>query len=162
MHKSVTKYARIYRNALKISGFSDIEAQVRSYEKRLNEMLESDAFEKHNAYPTMDVYKVYAVIAMCLELKKDDLADREIMDVVNSGFKRLRNLLSIAEKIIDALPNAYQIARRWNITDHDNCVKDGSITYDSFTVTDGKIEYRISKCMYIEMFAHYGIRSLLP
>ena len=160
MQKSVTKYAKIFRNALQESSFADIEARVRSYEHRLHEMYESDAFAKHNVYPTMDVYKVYAVIAMCLELKKDDLSDREIVDVVNSGFKRLKNLLAIAEKIIDALPNAYQIAKKWNIADHDNRVKDGSITYDSFTVTDGKIEYRISKCMYIEMFEHYGIRSL--
>ena len=160
MHKSEKKYARIYRNALQESGFADVDARVSSYEHRLHEMLESEAFAKHNHYPTMDVYKVYAVIAMCLELKKDDLSDREIMDVVNGGFKRLKKLLAIAEKIIDALPNAYQVAKKWNITDHDNRVKDGSITYDSFTVADGKIEYRISKCMYIEMFEHYGIRSL--
>ena len=160
MHKSVTKCARIYRNALQESGFADIEARVKVYEQRLDEMLGSDAFAKHNVYPTMDVHKVYAVIAMCLELKKDDLSDREVMDVVNGGFKRLKKLLAVAEKIIDSLPNAYRIAEKWNISDHDNRVKDGSITYDSFAVTDGKIEYRISKCMYIEMFEHYGIRSL--
>ena len=160
MHKSEKKYVGIYRNALQESGFADVDARVSAYEHRLHEMLESEAFAKHNRYPTMDVYKVYAVIAMCLELKKDDLSDREIMDVVNGGFKRLKKLLAIAEKIIDALPNAYQVAKKWNITDHDNRVKDGSITYDSFTVADGKIEYRISKCMYIEMFEHYGIRSL--
>lgn len=58
------------------------------------------------------------------------------------------------------LPNAYQIARKWNISDYDKRVKDGSLTYDYFNVSEGKIEYCISKCVYIEMFEQYGIRSL--
>lgn len=64
------------------------------------------------------------------------------------------------EKVIDVLPKTYQIAKKWNIFDHENRVKDGSITYDYFHVSEGKIEYRISKCMYIEMFEYYGIRGL--
>jgi len=39
-------------------------------------------------------------------------------------------------------------------------VKDGSISYDQFEVSDGKIEYSISRCAYTEMFETYGIRSL--
>ena len=39
-------------------------------------------------------------------------------------------------------------------------MKDGSITYDYFNVTRDSVEYHISKCMYIEMFAAYGIRPL--
>ena len=34
------------------------------------------------------------------------------------------------------------------------------ITKGEIEATDEKIEYRISKCMYIEMFEFYGIRSL--
>ena len=64
------------------------------------------------------------------------------------------------EKVIDVLPNSYQIAKKWNIFDHENRMKDGSITYDYFHVSEGKIEYCISKCMYIDMFEYYGIRKL--
>ena len=60
----------------------------------------------------------------------------------------------------DALPNCYQIAKKWNISDHDKRVRDGSLIYDYFNVSDGKIEYCISKCMYVEMFKAFGIRSL--
>ncbi len=35
-----------------------------------------------------------------------------------------------------------------------------SLTYDYFNVSEGKIEYCISKCVYIEMFEQYDIRSL--
>ena len=160
MEKSVKKYAKIYRTALIENKFSDIDVRVESYVHRLQEMYASQDFTKHNVYPTMDVSKIYAVIAMCLELKTDNYSDKEIIDIVNSGFVKLRKAFMLLEKIIDSLPFAYQIAKRWNIADHENRVKDCSITYDYFTVSEGKIEYRISKCMYIEMFEYYGIRSL--
>lgn len=160
MEKSVKKYAKLYRTALKTNGFSDVDLRMESYEQRLKEMYASQAFEVHNVYPTMDVSKIYAVIAMCLELKKDNYSDKEITDIVNSGFAILRKVFMLLEKIIDSLPFAYQIAKKWNIKDHENRVKDGSITYDYFNVSEAKIEYCISKCMYIEMFEYYGIREL--
>ncbi len=160
MEKFVKKYAQIYRVALNANNFSDIDLRVKSYEQRLKKMYASNAFVVHNVYPTMDVMKIYAVIAMCLELKKENLSNTEIIDVVNSGFMKLKKMLATVEKVIDILPNTYQIAKKWNISDHENRVEDGSITYDYFNVTEGKIEYCISKCMYIEMFEYYGIRSL--
>ena len=160
MEKSVKKYAKIYRTALIENKFSDIDVRVESYVHRLQEMYASQDFTKHNVYPTMDVNKIYAVIAMCLELKKEKLSDKEIIDIVNSGFKKLKTILAFLEKIIDILPNTYKIAKKWNISDYENRVNDGSIIYDYFNVSEGKIEYRISKCMYIDMFEHYGIRGL--
>lgn len=160
MKKLVKKYAKIYRNALKENNFSDINTRVESYEKKLQEMYFSQDFNKHNIYPTMDMAKIYAVIAMSLELKKEEFSDKEIIDIVNSGFKKLRKILATLEKMIDAFPNTYHIVKKWNISDHKNRVKDGSITYDNFNVSEGKIEYCISKCMYIDIFEFYGIRRL--
>ena len=160
LEKSLNKYSKIYRTALEANDFSDINIRVESYKQRVQEMYNSPVFTQHNVYPTMDVVKIYAVIAMCLELKIENLSDGQIIDIVNSGFAKLRKAFALLEKVIDVLPNAYQIAKKWNISDHDNRVKDGSITYDYFNVMDGKIEYRISKCMYVEMFDYYGIRSL--
>jgi hypothetical protein len=97
---------------------------------------------------------------MCLELKESGLSDKEIIDTVNSGFSSRRNFFKYLIRCIDLLPNSYQIAERWNISDHDKRVKDGSIFYDQFDVSDGKIEYSISRCAYVEMFETYGIRPL--
>jgi hypothetical protein len=160
MEKLVKKYAKLYRTALKANSISDIDLRIDLYEQRLKEMYGSRAFKVHNVYPTMDVSKIYAVIAMCLELRQDNYSDEEIIDIVNSGFAKLRKAFMLLEKIIDSLPFAYQIAKKWNIADHESRVKDGSITYDYFNVSEGKVEYRISKCMYIELFEYYGIRSL--
>ena len=158
--KTVKNYAKIYRKALINGQIQNIDDEIASYEKRLSEMYGSEAFQKHSGYPSTNAVHVYAVIAMCLELKRFDLPDSRIIEIINSGFSARRNFFRRLLRCIDILPNAYQIARKWNISDHEKRVKDGSLTYDSFNVTEGKIEYRISKCVYIDMFETYGIRSL--
>lgn len=160
MDKQIGKYVKLYRKALKETGFSDVEELTEKYEKRLRKMYGSAAFKTHNIYPTMDVSLIYAVIAMCLELKEKGLSDQEIMHFSDAVFKTRKKAFAALEKIIDILPNSYQIAEKWNIDDHEKRVKDGSITYDRFEVKDGRIEYCISRCMYVKMFEYYGIRSL--
>ena len=160
MAKTVKKYGKIYRKILVIGNCSDPDAEQEAYEKRLTEMYASEKYAEHNIYPTTNTEYIYAIIAMCLELKKFGLSDREIIDTINRGFSRRRNFFKYLIKGIDLLPGSYQIAKKWNISDHDKRVKDGSILYDQFDVSDGKIEYSISRCAYVEMFETYGIRSL--
>ena len=158
--KTVIKYGKIYRRILAIGNFPDLDVKQLAYEKRLAEMYASPKYAEHNIYPTTNTECIYAVIAMCLELKELGLSDKEIIDAVNRGFSRRRNFFKRLIKCIDLLPNSYQIAEKWNISDHEKRMKDGSIFYDQFDVSDGKIEYHISKCMYVEMFETYGIRPL--
>ena len=160
MLKTVKKYGNIYRKILIKGNCPDPDRKQDAYEKRLTEMYASPKYAEHNVYPTTNTEYIYAIIAMCLELKGSGLSDKEIIDTVNSGFSSRRNFFKYLIKCIDLLPNSYQIAEKWNISDHDKRVKDGSIFYDCFDVSDGKIEYSISKCMYVEMFETYGIRSL--
>ena len=159
-NKCIKKYGKIFRRSLNRSGIVDKEVKMASFENRLSTMYNSDEFTKHNIYPTTDAYRIYAVIAMCLEYKETGMSDAEIIRTVNVGFERRRNFFKRIINIIDFLPNSFDIARRWNISDHEKRVKDGSITYDTFNVTSDKIDYQISKCMYVEMFETYGIRSL--
>ncbi|MCR5067278.1 MAG: L-2-amino-thiazoline-4-carboxylic acid hydrolase [Erysipelotrichaceae bacterium] len=160
MDKYVKKYAKLYRNALKEQGFSDIDTMTESYEKKLENMYASGAYKAHDVYPTINTSLVYAVIAMCLELKEKGLSNQQILDFSDCVFRKRKKAFAILEKLIDRLPNAYKIAEKWNINDHENRVRDGSITYDVFDVEDGRIEYRISKCNYVAMFDYYGIRPL--
>lgn len=162
MNKAVDKYAKLFRRELKEKRFPETDSKVSQYRRRLEKMYSSDTYREHNAYSTMNVEKIYAVIAMCLELKQYEpsLSDKEIIDFVNGVFQRKRRFLRALGKIINILPNSYQIAGKWNISDHDKRVADGSLTYDYFRVTAGKIEYKIIGCKYIEIFEYYGIRSL--
>lgn len=155
-----TRYVKMYRKTLIQRQFTGIEKKSAAYGERLKNMFSSEIFQQHNIYPTMNVEMIYAVIAMCLELKSFGLDDKEIIDFVNSVFHVRKKAFAALEKCINLLPNSYRIAEKWNLNDHEQRVKDGSITYDIFEVSDGKIEYSISKCMYVEMFKYYGIRSL--
>ena len=158
--KEINKYARLYRKALKKQKDADAAAKTEKYKKRLADMVSSEIYRRHNVFPSMNIDLIYAVVAMCLELKEQGLSDREIIDFSDVVFKARRQMFAALEKLVDLLPNSYGIAKKWNISDHDKRVRDGSLTFDSFEVKDGKIEYRISKCMYAEIFDYYGIRSL--
>ncbi|MBQ7487670.1 MAG: L-2-amino-thiazoline-4-carboxylic acid hydrolase [Clostridia bacterium] len=158
--KLVRKYGKLYRKALEKQGFSDVEIKTGQYERRFREMLESAAFKQHNVYPTMNVPLIYAVIAMCLELRDLGLSDSGIMAFTDVAFATRRKCFDWLIRIIDLLPNSFEIARKWNISDHAKRVQDHSITYDSFEATEDVVEYRITRCMYVEMFEYYGIRKL--
>lgn len=158
--KLIRKYAGLYHKAMVKQGFSDAEAKTCQYEGRLREMLASPKFQEHNVYPTMNVKLIYAVIAMCLELRELGLSDGEIIAFTDVAFARCRKFFDTLIKMIDLLPNSFQIAKKWNISDHAKRVQDHSITYDYFRVSDSAVEYSVSKCMYVEMFEAYGIRGL--
>lgn len=160
MDKRIKKYTAFYRSALAKEQFPDLDQKTDSYRRRLSGMYASDAYKQHNIYPTMNVEMIYAVIAMCLELREYGLSDPEIIDFVNVVFKKRKKFFKVLLSGINLLPNSYEIAEKWNISDHDKRVKDGSITYDFFEVSDRKVEYSISGCKYVEIFEYYGIRPL--
>ena len=159
-NKSIKEYGQIYKAVLDNEGFQDAIKRLSDFEKRLSNMYASEQFRQHNIYPTMNVPTIYAVIAMCLELKDAGMSDNKIIDALDKGFEKRRTFFKKLIALINKLPNSFNIARKWNINDHAKRVKDGSITYDYFNVSKDKVEYSISKCMYVEMFNTYGIRPL--
>lgn len=158
--KAIKTYGKYYRTALEEGSFTDLEQKMSAFESRLGEMYASENFRKHNIYPTTDATYIYAVMAMCLEIKSLGYSDQETIEIVNKGFESRRNFFKRIIAVINILPNSFDIARKWNISDHAKRVKDGSITYDYFNVSKDKVEYKISKCMYVEMFDTYGIKGL--
>ena len=160
MNKEVKRYADLYGKQLRRDNYPDIAEKKKRYSERLQQMYDSKIYKEHNIYPTMNVDLIYAVIAVCLELKELGLDNKQIMDFSDGVFRKRKKLFAILEGLIDILPNSYKIAEKWNIDDHEKRVKDGSITYDMFKVEDGRIEYNISEYMYVKMFEYYGIRPL--
>ena len=160
MEKTIRKYTGAFKKTLEERRIPDAAQKAVSYKNRLTKMYASEIYKQHNIYPTMNVPLIYAVIAMCLELKGYGLGDSEIMDFTDEVFKSRKKRFEVLLKIIDVLPNSYRIAEKWNLSDHEKRVRDGSVTYDVFEVSTGKIEYCISECMYVKMFEYYGIRRL--
>ena len=159
MKNKVKEYTKLFKKGLKKNGFKDYKEQSLKYSKRLEEMYRSEKFKEHNIYPTMDMCKIYSIVLMCLILKEEGLSKEETLRITNSMFDGLRKVLSRIEKIIDALPFAWKIVKKWNIGEYKDRLKDQIITFENFMVMDEKISYRISKCMYCEIFSYYGIRE---
>ena len=158
--RAVRKYAKLYRAELVRQGDDAADEKAAAYAERLAKMYASEQFAAHNVYPTTDATLIYAVIAMCLELREQGLIDAEIIDFTDCVFRTRKKAFAVLEKLIGVLPNCYKIVEKWNIDDHAKRVADGSIGYDLFEVGDGRIEYRISRCAYVDMFDAYGIRPL--
>jgi hypothetical protein len=160
MDKRIARYTKVYGKAAAHAGISGKDAIVASFAGRLEDMYASELFRTHNVYPTINVEHVYAVIAMCLELREHRLTDEQIFDALNCAFAGRQRFFGVILGAINLLPNSYAIAKRWNISDHEKRVADGSIDYDLFEVRDHSIEYRISGCRYVDMFKAWGIRPL--
>ena len=160
IEETVNRYSDLYRNALEKLNISDMQEKERSYKERLGKMYASDLYRQHDIYPTMNMKLIYAVVVMCLELKDHGLSNQEIIDFSNVAFAGRRKFFDVLISLIDRLPGAFEIARKWNIQDHKKRVVDKSITYDYFDVSKDCVKYRISKCMYVEIFDAYGIREL--
>ena len=88
MNKILNKYSKIYKDTLINNSFSSKDEMIYKYKKRLDEMYNSSVYQEHNVYPTMNVELIYAVIAMCLELKDEGLTDDEIINNVNFAFEK--------------------------------------------------------------------------
>ena len=160
MDRRVAQYAKVFRKAVAHAAIPDADECVTSFARRLEEMYASDLFTEHSVFPTINVGHVYAVIAMCLELREHGLADEQVIACVNVAFAARIRAFDTLLGAIDLLPNCYAIARRWNIGDHGKRMADGSIDYDIFEVREHSIEYAISGCRYVDMFEAWGIRRL--
>ena len=159
MEKEVLNYTKLYRKALEESGAADAEGRAQAYARRLAGMYASPVYARHAVYPTVNSKMVYAVIAMCLDCKEHGQSKDETIDFVNVVFQKRKKFFCALEKAVDFMPFAWNIAKKWNLSDHDSRVRDGSIQFDFFNVEDGKISYRIIGCAYVEMFRYYGIRE---
>lgn len=160
IEKNLRSYSKYYRKLLVNEGVKDIDAKMLSYETRLRTMYGSKEYKEHNIYPSMNVSSVYAVIAMCLELKEAGYTDNRIIPAVERCMESRWSAFVKILRFIDLFPFCFPIVRKWNSSDHRDRVKDGSITYDHFELGKEKVEYNICKCMYVEMFSSYGIRRL--
>ena len=91
--KAIKTYDKNYRTMLKEGGFADIEKKMDAFESRLREMYASENFRKHNIYPTTDATYIYAVMAMCLEIRSFGYSDKDTIEIVSKGFEKRRNFL---------------------------------------------------------------------
>ena len=158
--KALKSYTKLFGKTLARSQVADASKITWAFKTRLANMYASEDFRRHGAYPSIDTAKVYAVIALGLELREHGYSDGEIIDLVNCAFANLKRFFYAIETVVDLFPCCYGVVRKWNIRDHAARIADGSIDYDFFEADEKRVTYSISGCRYVEMFEHYDVRSL--
>ena len=158
--KALKSYTKLFGKTLARSQVADAAKITWAFKTRLANMYASEDFRRHSAYPSIDTAKVYAVIALDLELREHGYSDGEIIDLVNCAFANLKRFFYAIEAVVDLFPCCYGVVRKWNIRDHAARIADGSIDYDFFEADEKRVAYSISGCRYVEMFEHYDVRSL--
>lgn len=158
--KALKSYTKLFGKTLARSQVADAAKITWAFKTRLANMYTSEDFRRHSAYPSIDTAKVYAVIALGLELREHGYSDGEIIDLVNCAFANLKRFFYAIEAVVDLFPCCYGVVRKWNMRDHAARIADGSIDYDFFEADEKRVTYSISGCRYVEMFEHYDVRSL--
>ena len=160
IEKALKSYTKLFGKTFARSQVADAAKITWAFKTRLANMYASEDFRRHSAYPSIDTAKVYAVIALGLELREHGYSDGEIIDLVNCAFANLKRFFYAIEAVVDLFPCCYGVVRKWNIRDHAARIADGSIDYGFFEADEKRVTYSISGCRYVEMFEHYDVRSL--
>lgn len=158
--KAEKKYARMFLRTMREIGRGDADKLYEVFYTRYLAHLNSPEFEEFSRYKTISLEKVYCAIThaqICLELGYS-LGEAQHLweEVLCRNFKKFFNG---AMAFLDALPNGYTIVAGWLYKDAKERIAEDCLTYELLEYTDQKLEYKITRCAYVEIFEHYGIRQ---
>lgn len=159
MEKTVRKYTRLYQRAIRRRKLYDVPGKTRAYRDKLTELYASELYRQHSACRSMNPPRVYAIIAMILSLQSAGVEQAEIEAMVEETFCKAQKHIRRRTKLLDLYPGAWRIVRKRKIAAHKKHAGDGSMVFDSFEADDECVTYQVHRCMYVEMFAAYGIRE---
>lgn len=159
MERMVRKYTRLYERAIRRRKLYDAAEKTQAYRKTLTDMYASELYRQHSAYRSMNPPRVYAMMAMILSLQNAGVEQAEIFEMVEETFCKSQKHLRRRAKLLDLYPGAWKIVRKRRIAAHKKHESDGSMAFDSFEADDECVNYQVHRCMYVEMFAAYGIRE---
>ena len=159
MERTVRKYTRLYQRAIRRRKLYDVSGKTRAYRDKLTELYASELYRQHSACRSMNPPRVYAIIAMILSLQSAGVEQAEIEAMVEETFCKAQKHIRRRTKLLDLYPGAWRIVRKRKIAAHKKHAGDGSMVFDSFEADDECVTYQVHRCMYVEMFAAYGIRE---
>ena len=158
--KYAKKYARMFANAMKEIGRNDSDVLHDAFRTRYLTHLNSPEFAEYSRYKTIALQKVYCAIThaqICLELGYTLEEAQWIWEKVLS--RKFKKLFNRCMALIDALPNGYKIVAGWLYKDAKARIAENCLTFELLDYSDKKLEYKITRCAYVEIFEHYGIRN---
>ena len=71
--------------------------------------------------------------------------------------KNVRKIIKGFCRAMDILPNGYKIVSGWLYKDAQERIAENCLTYEMLVYSSQKLEYKITHCMYVEVFERYGV-----
>ncbi len=158
--KWMTQYAKLFAKAMKKIGRKDYKKLENLFRNRYMDYMCSDEFEEYKKYGTMPIEKVYAAIThakICLEagisLEEAMRIWEQIMHV-NEG--KVQGLIC---KYFDSSRNGYKKLANRLENEARKSKADKSRTFEVLERSDEKVELKVTRCAYMEIFEYYEVRD---
>ena len=157
--KLARKYVKLFCNSMKKAG-KYTPSLYEEYRSLYLDLTSSAEYKEFSKYETMGIDKVYAAITHAKLCKEKGISldeAREIWEKYTA--KNIRKIFRTVCKVIDILPNGYKIVSEWLYKDAQERIAENCLTYEMLAYNSQKLEYKITHCMYAEIFERYGIKS---
>ena len=158
--RCVNKYSKLFADTMRQYNRNDTEKLYDEFKTRYLAHLNSKKFKEFSKYKTMRLEKVYCAITfaqICTELGYSlDEAQKIWEETLTKKVKKLANNLC---KFVDNLPNSYKIITSLLYKESQNRISENCLTFEVLKCNKEKLEYKISRCAYVEIFEYYGIKK---
>lgn len=158
--KFVNKYAKLFLKTMEEIGREDSQTLYETFRTRYINYLNSKEFIEFSRYKTISLEKVYCAITfakICTESGYSLDEAQEIWEEVLT--KELKRKINNIFKVIDNLPHCYKIVSGLLYKDAKERIAENCLTYELLEYNKEKLEYKISRCAYVEIFEYYGIKQ---
>lgn len=148
----------MFVKSLKKAGYQKPEL-FEIYRARFLQYAGSPEYRRFSQFRTMGVDKVFAAIThakICMEAGISMEEALRIWETYTAG--GIRRIFRGACRAIDLLPNGYKILADLLWKDAKQRSAEQCLTYEKLDYTEKKLEYKITRCMYIEAFEAFGLR----
>lgn len=158
--KWMTQYSKLFAKAMKKYGRKDYKKLENLFRNRYMDHLCSEEFEAYKKYGMISIEKIYAAIThaqICLEIGLTLEESQRIWEAFIDENERKIHVLFCS--FFDCWKNGYRKIANHLENEARKYKADGSMVFDILERNEEKLEFKVSKCVYVEIFEAYGIKS---
>lgn len=156
--KWMTQYAKLFAKAMKKIGRKDYKKLENLFRNLYMEYMCSDEFEEYKKYGTMPIEQVYAAIThakICLDAGISlEEAMRIWEEIMHANEGKLQGLIC---KYFDSAKNGYRKLANHLENEARKSKADKSRTFELLERSDEKVELKVTRCAYKEIFESYEL-----
>ena len=159
--KWMTQYSKLFAKAMKEIGRSDYKKLESMFRNRYMDQVCSDEYEEYSKkYGSIELERVYAAIIhalICLEIGISLTEAQRIWEEMIEQDEKKKAAFWCG--LVDKMGNGYKLVANHLEKEARKHKNDESMTFEILKVSEEKAEFKVTRCAYMEIFDHYGIRE---